>query len=111
VEDSGKAENCVTFTAEAGRRPPRENLTVPISSAINPPSREDWKGVRLFISKLKFNSGKIKRYGLRPSDSFGRSVNSSGSYRQGENSPVVCDESGYRKFRFSFVILSWGELG
>jgi hypothetical protein len=28
-----------------------------------------------------------------------------------KNSLVVCDESGHTEFPFSFVILSWGELG
>ena len=27
------------------------------------------------------------------------------------NSLVVCDESGHTKFPFSFVVLSWDELG
>jgi len=27
------------------------------------------------------------------------------------SSLVVCDESGHTKFPFSFVVLSWGELG
>ena len=29
----------------------------------------------------------------------------------GENSLVVCDESGHMIFPFSLVVLSWGELG